>query len=554
MQQPIQTRDIDQALKTFASENSLEPHACDFVLHGVTTYIKDARMEGYVKYSKSYAEQYKDPTKLINDRVSFRQFYKITPIMKSQCDIELDYELHADPYYTHPHLLISPESQIPYRRYEPKETYRILMSEINKIKAIKGMLIGILNDTMVADIKTFTRQLYTRAFTQTVSVTLFDGIKPEIARPSRLLLHFEKKNQGKQLKEVEIGELIVEYIKPLFGSNGLNAMGRRISKDEVANEQFITSEIDSETIEKREDSEHIRLYSKKRGFVESDQHLIKISNKLRLHGLKRIESQITAEEKNDVEIVVDQKDITQDTIGEGVKLTSETIHISGYVADKAELKAKHLVIEGVTHQSSKLFAKDATINRHKGLLRCRDAKIKLLEGGEVHASKVHIETALGGKVYADELTIGTVRHHLKAYASQAIIIEKVKGEENLFMIETEENPIVQSRLRHMQIRLDALRDQLKDAKTHSPDDVPSIMNDINAQKAEIEEVPWSLLHAKITIKERIDGYNTISFALPDQQTISYHTVEKLKYAPFHITRTDEEITLHPVGITITLKN
>lgn len=552
MRETIRTRDISETIAEFASETGSKSEEYDFTLEGVTTYINTCHMDSFSKYSVAQREQYKDPTRLIDDRVTFRQSYKIIPIKTALSSIKLDHHIKSDPSNIHPILVLDPSSTIPVKQHKPKELFTLLIREINKIKALNGMLIGIFSETMVADIKSLIKRLYAGTFTEPVSIRLFSGITPEIARPSRLILHFQEKNQDKQLKEVEVGELIIEYIKPVFGSNGLNAMGRRVDKDEVDNEKFISNTIDTATIEKREDDEKITLWSKKRGFVHYDRSILKISNRLRLQSLKRVESQVTDQEQNDVEIVIDQKDLTQDTIGEGVHLTSNIIHVSGYVANKAVLNSKELVIDGVSHNGSRLFAQEATINRHKGILRCHKATIRLLEGGEVHATEVHIDTALGGKVYADKITIGTVRHHLKAYASKSIMINKIIGEENLFMIDAQDNPIVQSRLSHMQRDLDSLRDQLKKAKLHSEQDVPQIREKINALKDSIKAFNDLPFDATITIKEKIHGYNTIGFTLSTQQEISFHTVEHLKYAPFYISATEDEITLHPVGVTITI--
>ncbi len=552
MRESIRTRNISETIAEFASETGDRPEEYDFTLEGVTTYINTCHIDSFTRYSTAQREHYKHPDRLIDDRVTFRQSYKIILIKAPLSIIKLDFHIKSDPSNIHPILTLDPSSTIPVKQHAPKELYTLLIHEINKIKALSGILIGIFSETMITDIKSLTKRLYAGTFTEPVSIRLFSGITPKIARPSRLTLHFEEKNQDKQLKEVEVGELLIEYIKPLFGSNGLNAMGRRVKKDEIDNAKFISNTIDTATIEKREDDDKITLFSKKRGFVHYDQSILKISNRLRLQSLKRVESQVTDQEQNDVEIVVDQKDLTQDTIGEGVHLTSNVIHISGYVADKAVLNSKELVIEGVSHKGSRLFAQEATINRHKGILRCHKATIRLLEGGEVHATEVHIDTALGGKVYADRITIGTVRHHLKAYASTSMIIDRIIGEENLFMIDTQNNPIVQSRLSHMQRDLDSLRDQLKEAKLHSDQDIPQIMEKINAIKEVskiVKEIPFD---AKITIKEKIHGYNTIGFALPTQQEITYHTVEQLKYAPFYISAEEDKITLHPVGVTLTI--
>ena len=549
---PIQTSNIKEALRQFASDSFTPLEECDFILHGVMTYIKTCHMETFAKYTDRFKEQYADPKRLISDRVVFRQIYKISLLQQHNDILQLNYSIDSGPHHTQPLLLLRSDSRIPFERFKPQELFLMLVKEINKIKALHGMLVGMFNDAMIEDLKKLVKRIYTKSFNEEVSILLFNGIEPEIAKPGKLTLHFQQKNIDRQIKEVEVGELIVEYVKPVYGKNGLNAYGRRVKHGDVTNEEFLNCAIDKETIEVVEDDTTLKLYSKKRGFVNYTSEQIAISNRVTLQNVKRVQSQVAKEEKNEVEVVITQNDITEDSVGEGVHLTSETIHISGHIADKAKLEAKTLVVDGATHTGSRLFAREATINRHKGVLRCHKARIKLLEGGEVHATFVHIDGALGGTVYAEHVTLTNVKHHLKVYAIGSITVENLGGEDNYFTIDYRKIPIIKSRLEYIEEDIDELRYYLDEAKRNREQDVPKISKQIATLREEADTIKESSFNATVTIKNRVNGHNTITFALPKNKEITYKTREGMKYEPFTLQRHDGEVTLLPVGLTLSL--
>ncbi len=548
----IQVVSIAQAVKEFASDSYTPVKDCDFELHGVVTYIKTAGMEAFTKYNAKLRDIYQDQDKIVNDRVVFRQMYQISLFHKTECSLKLDYRLEKDPFMTHPMLIIEPTSIIPYKQYKPQELFSLIIKEVNKIKALNGILIALFSDAMVEDIKKLIKNIYTNKFDSSFSVLLFSGIEPEMARASELIFHFENKNKDRQIKEVEVGELIVEYKKPIFGKNGLNAYGKQINRGTYDNEEFLKCAVDEATIDRQEDDDKIELFSMKRGFVNYTKKSIGIENRVTMDKVNRVQSQVAKEEKNEVEIVLTQNDINEDTVGEGVHLTSETIHISGYVADKAKLEAKNLFIDGASHNGAKLFARNATINRHKGILRCHKANIKLLEGGEVHATNVVIEAALGGTVYGENVIVKSVKHNLKVYATKSITIEKLTGEDNLFVIDYKEVPVIKSRLNFIEEDIDNYRYQLDEAKRHREQDVPKINKKITELKRELEEIKYCAFDATITIKEKVNGINRIIFALPKNKELTFRTRENMQYEPFHVTHTDTRATLEPVGITVDL--
>jgi hypothetical protein len=233
-----------------------------------------------------------------------------------------------------------------------------------------------------------------------------------------------------------------------------------------------------------------------------------------------------------------------DSLGEGVELTSETIHINGHVGAKSTLRAVNLTIDGATHKDSSQEAKFATINRHKGRLRCHSAKITLLEGGEVHATNVEIENSLGGTVYAENVTIQNVKSNLKVYASNSITIKRVSGEDNLFKISYKDIPTLNSKYNFLAQEMEELKYKLEGALRHTPSDAPVLKEQINELKTEQEKIINCVKHAKISVQEPFKGLNTITFTFADGEELTYKT-DEAAYEPFYLVESGDYITLHP---------
>lgn len=544
------TKDIATTLKTFASDSYIPLAECDFEIKGATTYIKNCHMDTFAKYSSGYQDQYSNNLEeIINEKVVFQQLYNIVPFHHKKRELMLDYALDLGEFNTHPSLNIEPTSVIDYSRYKPQELFKLLIQEVNKIKALQGMMIGYFSDSMIVDLKALIKKIYSKQFIATHNILLFDGVDPEPCEPSHLELVFEEKKSQAQISEVDVDECIVIFTKPIYGQYGFNAKGKRVSRGECQDNINFDCDIDEASIKTVEDETSIKLYAKKRGYVQYDAMRISISNRVDMKKINRVHQKIAKDETNEIEIHLNAEDITQDSVGEGVHLTSEVVHVNGFVGTKAHIEASVLQIDGATHNGAQLFAKEAKIKRHKGVLRCHKAEIALLEGGEVHGSYVHIDVAHGGVIYGDHIHLKLVKNNVRVYATGSISIDTLSGEDNLFMIDSKKIPIVQSRLKFIQEDIAELKYFLQEAKRHNNDKVEELNQSIYDLKIEIENIQNAALHATIEIKNRVTGINVISFILPNRQELRYRTTQEKVYSPFSVDFQDDTYTLHPVNVT-----
>lgn len=550
----IKTKDIKDSLQTFADEHFIPLTECDFTIKKTTTYIKTSSNKEFSIFEDNINQCYKDKSEIINQHVELQQIYTIEVTKLSKIKLKLNYNLELDDSRYSPNIVLHPDSHIFYKSTKPKETYLLLLQEINKIKAKNSILINIFDEKMVSTLKAFTKHLYAGKFKKKIRIPLFEGIKPEITKAAKLILWFKHKNIEEtkhQIIEVNADEVLVEFKKPIYGKSGFNSYGKQVLTKYKNHADDLRTPIDNNSIYIEENENHKLYKSKTKGFVHFNENLLSVNNKIKMSNISRVEDSLAKEEDNNIEVFISQNDTSKDSIGEGVELVSESIHVNGHVGAKSLLEAIELQIDGATHQDSMQFAKIAQINRHKGTLRCRDAKIKLLEGGVVHASNIEIESSLGGVVYAQNVKIGHVKSHLKVYASNSIEIRLVSGEDNLFKINYKDIPILNSKISLINEDIKELRYSLEKAHRHDESKVKNIQNEIIKFKSEIKAIKESSLRAKISIEKPFIGLNIINFSLDSGDEIIYKT-QASSYSPFYLEISEDKITLLPVKKSISI--
>jgi hypothetical protein len=548
----VKTKHIKQALQKFIAQHLIPPSEADFVLNKVDTLLKTPSQEKYELCNKELLANYLDKEKILKEKISFTQIYTVTLQHTEKKEIELLYDIEYGKFSTHPKLILSPESKIPYKKYKPAQLLGLLYKEINKIKAYNGMLLQIFDEEFKKALKTLVKYIYAKKFLKKVKIPLFSGIEPVVAREAKLIFWFLQKEKTGMVIEVEADEVLVEYKKPILGKNGLNAFGEYIQADILNKISDLKAKVDPNTITIKEDEYSKKYIAKQKGYVYYDKKTLAVDNRLRLNEVSRNKNVLDSQkEKNNIEVVVKQHDITKDSIGEGVELSSENIHVDGFVGAKSLLEAKYLEIDGATHQDSKQFAKYAKINRHKGTLRCHEANIKLLEGGTIHATKVNIENSLSGFVYAQDVTIKQVKSNLKIYATNSIKIALVSGEDNYFEINYKKVSVILAKIAYLQNEIEDLRYKKQQAQRFHPDKVTEIQNKIDIYKKEIETIQECYKYARITVQHPFKGLNTIVFTIDETHQLSYKTEAK-QYEPFYIEVKDDTLILQPPAISLSL--
>lgn len=549
----VKTANITLALQKVALENEIKQSKLFFNINSVDTYIKTVLNPEFIQYNSDIHSYYSTPNKMIDEHVELKQVYSITIEDTNKSPINLIYELNFSLDASSVDIVISPKSNIPYKIYQPKNLYTLMLNELNNIKALNRIIINIFDTQMREKLKAFIHYIYKGNFTKAVKLPIFNGIKPESGVDGGLhLLFLNKKKEDTELIEVDEDEKLAVYEKPTSGKNGFNAYGKTISSDLVAHKKDLECFVDPVSISIEEQDGKKIYKSKLKGFVELNKEKFHVDTKIRIQQISRLQKQLAKDEDNNIEILIAQSDTNLDSVGDGVELISETVHIKGHIGAKSTIKALNLTIDGATHQDSKQEAKFASINRHKGHLRCHSAKINLLEGGTIYATNAEINDSLGGSIYAEHVTINRVKSNLRVFASSSITIKNLLGENNIFKINYRDIPTLMSKIGFLQRDLDDLRYKMEGAKKHSQELIPAINSQINELKEGMRKITQSSLEAFIEIKEFISGINTIIFVLEKNEELIYKTSQK-KYESFRIIIENDYAKLYPTTKTIKLK-
>ncbi len=187
-------------------------------------------------------------------------------------------------------------------------------------------------------------------------------------------------------------------------------------------------------------------------------------------------------------------EITQEYIQAEEELQCDSLHLLKDTNENSIIEAKQLLIDGCTDHYSSQFAHTAQINLHKGTLRCHKAEIDTLDGGEVHATEVHIKHALSGTIYAQDVTIEIVDEYVSVIASHSITIHNVHSENNSFLIDYKQVPIILSKLEFIEKDIKRLEEELEDAKKHNH----SLVSQLTTQVTLLEEEKSAILNSSQT--------------------------------------------------------
>ncbi|MFA7069749.1 MAG: flagellar assembly protein A [Sulfurimonas sp.] len=549
----LKTSQISAQIEKLAKDEQLDSSTLFFKLHKSDTYIKTIKEPEYVLYNDDTHGYLSDSKKMIDEHVEFKQLHTIAIQKTNPSSIKLEYKLDISTTKTSASIILLPSSELPYDKFSARELYRALILELNQIKAQNKILVNLFDDEMIKNLKIFIKHLYGGKFTKPLKLPLIKTLESESGANGGLELFFlEKKQEDMELIEVDANEVLAIYEKPTAGRNGLDIFGSIITSDSAIHKKDITSEVDERSIEIVEKDNQKIYKSRLKGFVVLDEKSFYVDNKVKLQTISRLQKQLAKAESNSIEVIVAQDDTNLDSVGDGVELVSYKVHINGHIGAKSTIKANELIIEGATHKESYQEAKYANINRHKGLLRCHEATINLLEGGVVYATNITINDSLGGAVYGENVTIKRVKHNLKVFASNSITIKSISGENNTFKINYRDIPTLLSKVTFLKQELDEHREKLQDAKRNNPQDEPKLNQEINELKKNIELISQSSLSAKVDIQGNIDGINNIIFILPNNEELNYKTTLR-NYKPFHIDIKGDYATLSPTTKKVKLK-
>ena len=582
----VRTKNIAKELVSAAGNHGVKASKLDFNLLSVQTYlgVKDSKDEPEEVFGEEL-EKLEDESVLGDEKVEITQSYEVEIIEAREDDhfAKLALSIGANPSMTRLFASIKAGSTLKYYEGIEEDLYVF----INKRKLRANMLINIWEKNLKDEIAKFiakVRVADTLHIDKRISFEVARSLDAVETIDDELILHYQKEEQDESDKVDHVnrgyvqgvvkGDLLIEYVKPRRGVSGRNCRGEFIAPTEPVVSKAPTFNV-SDNIEVVETEENIEYRAKTGGYITFEGGVYDIRVEVEVSEINfKTTGSIEAGIDSDVVINVKEADPFKDAIGQGMEVEAKEINVDGNIGNNTKLKARKIVIGGLTHQSSFVEGDEVQIKIHKGTVKGKTVKIERLEQGIVEAERVEIAQASGGKIIAQEVVIDTLASHVEIIASKMIEITHFKGEENSFTISpvlfeeekeslsgNEEESIVQKR------KIRAIEEEITEKKKTLADNASSIIDlkkrlaqykksgakmpssfvskfkefqglqqritilqkELNQNKEKLElilsqatSLQGDILDAKIINKDTYKGHNEIRFKLLEPAVELYH--------------------------------
>lgn len=450
----MKTQNVAKEIVEFAKRNDVEASTLDFNIFEIQTYTrisdgKDNEWKDVVDESNIHF----DDTTILNNKFEIKQIYEIEIFSKEQDSIFKNFHtaIGANATKCKIYLTIKASSVVEYMPNFDEE----LLKYINKAKVRAGILINIFDEMLFDVVSKLSAKVKVNGmlqFDSNQTILIAEGYEPTPTINDELILHYEKEQQIDEnsrvyysdrgfIKSVVEGEILIEYIKPKKGKPGRNCRGEYIEANEPTAKNAPTFSVDNASIDIQEDDKGIIYRSKHNGYVAKDGNSYIVKSDMDVSEISfKTTGSIYAGVDSDVALSVKESDFDRDAIGNGMVVEVGEIDIKGNVGSNAKVCAKRVNIEGQTHKTSQIKADDITINIHKGSAVGDNIKVSRLEHGIIEGKKVTLTQAMGGTIMAREISMEICASYVKAIASKKIVINKLQGSENVFIID----PLMQS--------------------------------------------------------------------------------------------------------------
>lgn len=182
-------------------------------------------------------------------------------------------------------------------------------------------------------------------------------------------------------------------------------------------------------IKKIEEGQVVKYEANGHGIVEFAETGLRLIDIGTFQQIGRTNSILGGVEKM-AEVDIDCPDKSKDAVQNGAIIEAEVVNIKGTVGEKVIIKAKKLTINGQTHQSSIMYADEASINIHKGVLYAKEADIDKLEGGKVYGGSINVLDSQGAKIVGDSIVISKLHSNTRIKFCEKLHLKAIHGNEN----------------------------------------------------------------------------------------------------------------------------
>ncbi len=424
----ITTKNIREALTEHVKGSVLY----DFELAQYSTYLYDASSGDFnhdIADKTLSDEVFLHPDMRIGQEytIIYREYASISEQPKSLLDVKLNAtkdmcEVYAD------------ISVLDDENRDQEKIFSNIIPEINRKKALYGVLIGIFDECIFESLTAKVEELVTRGVARMlVSRSRYrpkDTQKYEIQR-----VYLENRlNINSQYIQTFEGKILLKVTPHVTGHGGRSCFGKFLYYQDYEQGDIPTLTYNSETVDMVEDSFGKILYvSKKNGLVDFENMHIDVKDSVVLDKISQTKTGDL--ELDSVTVYVKAKDELDDSVENGTTVESDKLDVDTMVGANSKIKSIDVNVRASTHSSSQIEAETASIKIHKGQLKAITATIGTLEHGSVEAKDVTIDNILGGTVRADNVTIKNIQASFAdIMAYKRISVDSIIGEGNIFRI------------------------------------------------------------------------------------------------------------------------
>jgi len=464
----IESSDVSKDLEEIARSYSIDVKTLDYKILSYKTFYKKVDSPRYKELQEIDREKFFRVENILNPEIEILQKLKIEVYQKNSSRFPIKISIGGNKSLTKVVATIKKQDEVNY--FDGLEGE--ILAELDKKKAKLKIMLGCFDEEMRSEVKKLVSFIRVhKKIEENVNIVLCQAYEMQKQTAGEIIYKFREKKEDSGQKidhsnkgfmhTVKTGDVMIEVLQPKEGRAGRDCRGDIIAFKEVELSTEIPDIKASEDIECKELDDKILYIANRSGFInEPNPNEFEISDELIVDEMSfRTTGSIEAGKDKDIKIDIKGNDSMSDAIGAGVHIETSEVKAEGNVGNGAIVKAQVIEIGGQTHQSSKLYGGDVSVNLHKGLVDGENITIDLLEGGKVVGDIVRIKKASGGEIEAREVYIDTVLSNVTVTASHHIELNKVEGSGNKFIIDSK----VQ---RDFKEKVETIKKDISDIKTN----------------------------------------------------------------------------------------
>jgi flagellar hook protein FlgE len=536
----INTKNLSDELESLAKKHNIATRELDFKLLSYKTFYTDSKSKETKEITELNRDEILIEDNILNPDISFSQELRVEIFKKlGKSTFPLSISIGGNKDLTNIRATIKPKDKITYFDGLDGE----IMAELNKKKAKLGLMIGMMDESMLSGVKKLISLIrVNKKLKESVTLNICKGYEYIEHTKEQLIEHYlnDKSGENLAMHGVKEGDLVLEYIKAKDGRVGRNCKGEILQLKAVELSGSVGNISVTEDFEVQEEEDRILYIAKTKGFIN-----VGMGNKYEIKDEFVIDSvsfkttgDIDVGEESDVRVTIKEDDSMRDAVGPGVEIDTNELNVAGSVANNAKIKATIVQIKGQTHQSSHIEAKEVKIHLHKGYAEGDIVEIDILEGGVVVGDIVRVKQLSGGEIRAKEVYIDKVMSNSKISASHHIEFQKIEGNGNLFTIDSlaqrdfhKKYDEVTKNLSETELLVKKLPKELKQKKAKilsQKDTIDEIHKTIEDMKKFKKTPPASLILKLKEHQDRIKDYNSLLKELKDAKIQNDLLHEKLE--------------------------